>query len=539
MLQLIAGIQNFFYSLFALLFPMAAAGSNVWSGVSSSARWLVRGFIGFLFLIFLWWLNNSPRLGLTSTKVINLPAPYNGMWLPALALCAYGMLWLGWWLWMVLNLEIEPPTSEFPDIDQAWAEATAALDKAGIKLDQTPLYLVLGWTIGDEEAIFQSAGIKPLVREIPRGTTAPLHVTANQDAVWVTCPGTSLLGRLDPAAYSISTPESSDLDLLSLSEQADEQDAAKTLGVGKGNHETLRIDDFVAQLKTKGQLNPSAPRIPRKSDAELAPIVERLKRLCRLIARDRKGFCPSNGILVVLPVTCADVPSQSEEVARACSGDLAAIFETFRLRCPVLFLMSKLDTLPGFAELAERLPKNQKGSRMGQRFPLVPELSRESIPARVEESVSYICKSLVPTMVLSQFQVESPGGEDLSMSMESNAQMVRLLNDIGRRSEPLSGFIRACLPALKGEPVMFGGCYFAATGRDPNKNQAFASGVFSRLVRDQDNVTWTEDAILEDIRRLRLVKTLKTGLSGYLALIAVGAVALLGRMWSGTAEPKP
>ena len=63
--------------------------------------------------------------------------------------------------------------------------------------------------------------------------------------------------------------------------------------------------------------------------------------------------------------------------------------------------------------------------------------------------------------------------------------------------------------------------------------------MFSRLVRDQDNVTWTEDAILEDIRRLRLVKTLKTGLSVYLALIAVGAVALLGRMWSGTAEPKP
>ena len=538
MLQFIAGIQNFFYSLYALLFPMAAAGGSVWSGVSATGRWLIRSFVGLIFLLFLWWLNNWPFLGLSTSKVINLQYPYNGMWLPAIALCAYGMLWLGWWLWMVLNLEIEPPTSEFPDIDQAWAEATAALEKAGIKLDQTPLYLVLGWTIGEEEALYQAAGIKPLVHEIPRGPAAPLHVTANREAVWVTCPGTSLLGRLDPAAYSITRPESAELDLLSLSEQADEEDANKSIGIGKGANETLRLDDFVSELKKKGQLRPAAPRIPRKSDAELAPIVARLKRLCRLIARDRKGFCPSNGILVVLPVTCSDSPAQSEEVARACSGDLDAIFETFRLRCPVLFLMNKLDALPGFTELAERLPKNQKASRMGQRFPLVPELGRDTVPARVEESISFICKSLFPTMVLSQFQVESPGGEDLAMSMESNARMVRFLNEIGRRSEPLSGLVRACLPALKGEPVMFGGCYFAAAGRDPSKAQAFASGVFSRLIRDQDNVTWTQDAILEDVRRLRLVKSLKVGLSVYLALIAVGTVALFGRMWSGSGTPK-
>lgn len=527
MLKFFAGIGNAFKAMFVLMFPMVSGGRTAWDASGAASRWASRGAIGSVLLLLLWMLNRSTWLGLLN--IIKVPPPLNVLFLPALAICLYGMLWFGWWLWQILNLEIEPPTSEFPDIDRAWAEATTALDKAGIRLDQTPLFLVLGWTSGAEESLFQAAGLKPLVREIPRGQSQPLHVTANHEGVWVTCPGTSLLGRLDPGAASGVTA-GADLDFLSLPEPepAEEADQFKTMGVGQGGGGTLRIEDFVAQMKKQqGEAAPAA-RVARKTAAELEPLQARLRRLCRLIARDRKGFCPVNGILVVLPVTCVDGRGQGEELARACSTDLATAFKTFQLRCPVLYLLNKLESLPGFAELIERLPSNQRGSRIGQRFPLIPEIGPESVPGKVEDAVQWVGRGLFPTMVLSRLQVETPGGEDLETTMQANARMFRFLAEVRKRGEALARLVRGGLPTLSGEPVMFGGCYFAASGRDQATGQAFASGVFSRMVRDQDHVTWTADVLSEDLRRLRMMRTLKLGLTLYITAVVVGIASLIG-----------
>ena len=531
MLKLFAGIGNAFKAMFILMFPMVSGGRTAWDASGAASRWATRGTIGSFLLLMLWMLNRSTWLGLLN--IIKVPPPWNVLFLPAMAVCLYGMLWFGWWLWQILNLEIEPPTSEFPDIDRAWAEATAALDKAGIKLDQTPLFLVLGWTIGAEESLFQAAGLKPLVREIPRGQSQPLHVTANHEGVWVTCPGTSVLGLHDPGAASGVTA-GADLDILSsLSdpEPADEADQFKTMGVGQGGG-TLRIEDFVAQLKKQPGAVGQATRVRPKTTVELEPLQARLRRLCRLIARDRKGFCPINGILIILPVTCVDGRGQGEELARACSTDLETAFTVFRLRCPVLYLLNKLETLPGFDELIERLPSNQRGSRIGQRFPLVPELAAESVPGRVEEAVEWIGQNLFPTMVLSRFQVETPGGEDLSATMDANARMFRFLSEIRKRGKLLASLVRGGLPRLAGEPVMFGGCYFAASGRDQATGQAFASGVFARMIRDQDHVTWTADVLREDAGRLRKMRMLKVGLSLYLTAAITGIIAQVGwKFW--------
>ncbi len=533
MLKFFAGIGNAVKAVFVLMFPMVSGGRTAWDASGATSRWAMRGTVGSFILLMLWMTNRSTWIGLLN--VIKVPPPWNVLFLPALAVCLYGMLWFGWWLWQILNLEIEPPTSEFPDIDRAWAEATAALDKAGIKLDQTPLFLVLGWTIGSEETLFQAAGLKPLVREIPRGQSQPLHVTANHEGVWVTCPGTSLLGRLDPGAGS-GVMAGADLDFSSSPEPeaAEEPDQFKTMGVGQAGG-TLRIEDFVAQMK-KHQGQASA-RVARKTAVELEPVQARLRRLCRLIARDRKGFCPINGIMIVLPVTCVDGRGQGDELARACSTDLATAFTTFRLRCPVLYLMNKLETLPGFAELIERLPANQRGSRIGQRFPLVPELAPESVPGRVEDAVEWVGRGLFPTMVLSRFQVETPGGEDLAMSMEANARMFRFLSEVRKRGQALAKLVRGGLPNLPAEPVMFGGCYFAAAGRDQAAGQAFASGVFSRMVRDQDNVTWTAEVLQDDARRLRRMRTLRIALILYLTAATLGIVGYVGwTIWGSSSE---
>src|SRR5438128_1243254 len=48
-------------------------------------------------------------------------------WLPILFLLVYALCWLSWWLWKLLVSEEEE--SSFPDIDGAWEEAVAALNK--------------------------------------------------------------------------------------------------------------------------------------------------------------------------------------------------------------------------------------------------------------------------------------------------------------------------------------------------------------------------------------------------------------------------
>src|SRR5690606_11915860 len=92
-------------------------------------------------------------------------------------------------------LRAESEVSEFPDIDSAWAEATRHLDQAGIDLTETPLFLILGEPRGSGPALFDAAHLPLLVSYSPRQPDAPLHLYADRDGIYVTCPGASLLGR--------------------------------------------------------------------------------------------------------------------------------------------------------------------------------------------------------------------------------------------------------------------------------------------------------------------------------------------------------
>jgi hypothetical protein len=52
------------------------------------------------------------------------------------------------------------------------------------------------------------------------------------------------------------------------------------------------------------------------------------------------------------------------------------------------------------------------------------------------------------------------------------------------------------------EPLLFGGCYFAATGEAEDR-QAFVKGVFDKLPEQQEELQWTERALAEDARYRR------------------------------------
>jgi hypothetical protein len=499
--------------LFFLAFPMFDTTGTSRVG-DPTARWLGRILLLGIVLAILAAINQSARFGLSN--VIRASSPWiAGAWLPLLGLCLYAMLWLGWWLYRLLNLDIEPVSSEFPDIDHAWGQALEALAKADIVPQDAPLFLVLGWTSASEDDLFRAAGIKGTVRQVPGDPGAPLHVTANRDGIWLTCPGASLLGQYRQADGGTAVLEEI------MATMADESaDPFRTMGAGGAS--TLRVEDFQANFKdAQERLRTGRTRRVEDPDRHLT----RLRHLCRLIVRDRRGFCPINGVLLSLPIA-VDARADLADLADACRKDLAAAFDTFRMRCPVLALVCGLEQVEGFSELVERLPPDQVRKRIGQRFPLVPDLPAAEIPDKVQDAVEVATGTLLPSMIHLMFQVESKGIEDVDEVLRANIELFRLLRGIVERGERMARLVKDCIPGLRGEPVMFGGCYFAGTGHDHATEQAFASGVLMRMIKeDQDNVTWTAEAMDQDAAAARLAGRIRMA---FILIIALGVLAAAG-----------
>src|SRR4051794_26921273 len=153
-------------------------------------RWVLRLLILAVTLVLLGFINDWADL----ERVLRAPMPIlRRIWLPLLFLLIYVMSWLIWWLWELLTAEGEG--SAFPDIDAAWEAALRALEQASIDLTQSPLFLILGSPVGTEEALLNAAKLSFEVGRTPRGADAPLHIYANRDGIYLTCPGASLLGK--------------------------------------------------------------------------------------------------------------------------------------------------------------------------------------------------------------------------------------------------------------------------------------------------------------------------------------------------------
>jgi IcmF-related N-terminal domain len=514
--------------LFYLAFPMFDSAGIARSG-DPVARWLGRIVLVGAVLAILAAINQWALLGLSN--VIRASSPWVARsWLPLLGLCLYAMFWLGWWLYRLLNLEIEPVRSDFPDIDRAWEQAVAALGRADISLIEAPLFLILGWSSSTEDDLYRAAGIKGPVRQVPGGSEAPLHVTANRDGVWLTCPGASLLGQYREEAGAAEVREAPREEVMATMAD-DSSDAFRTVGAGAGAG-TLRIEDFQASFKeARGRAGSGRSRRIANTDMHLA----RLRHLCRLIARDRKGFCPINGVLLTLPIG-VDARPDLGDIADACSKDLTAAFDAIHMRCPVLALIGGLEQVEGFAELVERLPAEQVRKRMGQRFPLVPDLTAGEVPEKVEESVEAVTGGVFPSMVHAMFQVESRGIEDVDEVLHGNIELFRFLRGVVERGERMARLVRDSIPTLRGEPVMFGGCYFAGTGIDAATQQAFASGVLVRMIKeDQDSVTWTAEAMDRDATAARTATRIRLAFIVILVLGVLAAAGLIVRRFAAPA----
>ena len=493
-------------------------------------------------------------------------------WLPILFLLVYILAWLGWWLWKLLVAD--DSYTEFPDITEAWDEAMHALARARMDLREAPLFLVVGRTEGSMEALFKASKLPLDVRQAPAREDAPLHVFATRDAVFVTCEGASLLGRhaaglagRDDGADAEARPAGED-DPLGKTNRPDQvggplrEIAAILVRAQKERREPTAEEQ--RRIRLLERMDRKRPTVVRNR-AEVELLGTRFEHLCRLLVRDRWPYCPVNGMLVLLPFAATDTDQDALDAAAACQRDLSVARRVLQVNCPTLALVCDLETAPGFAAFLEPFSEEDRKKRIGQRCPMAPALETrgragdaEARAAMLESLAHWICGSVTPGWVYKHFQMESadatagvPAGPAMSRTdpieasrprkgprrgygradaFRTNAEQFLFMHHLRERQRRLGRLLSGGFILEDEDPILFGGCYLAATGADSHREQAFVAGVFRRLADEENFVSWTTQARTEEDAYLRWALF---GQMGAGALFLAVAAVWLYLLWPG------
>jgi hypothetical protein len=424
-----------------------------------------------------------------------------------------------YWFYLLWFAPVD--TSPFPDIDEAWNEAMRALAQAGMQLPNVPLFLVLGRPASAQDHLLEASGLKLVIKPTPADPHAPLHVCADREGVYVTCQGASVLGKLAGVLALDDVPEGPPVESGEAAENLDKTHIA-------GRKEQGLIDLL---RSTMGQeATPVRKRAMRRaalgrplgndflSDArEVARCKARLAHLCRLIGRDRQPFCAANGMLLLVPAGGTDTPAEAQLTAQAVQEDLQVARQETKLDCPLTALLVDMEEVPGFTEFMQRQPPNEIGNRRGSGFPMLTRLKPDEVLEQVRASVSWICTTYMQDNVYRILASESVAKPDAQPLLPANQRLALLLDEMHARAEPLVSIVQQAIAPTGDSPFRYSGCYLAATG--PRGSQAFVAGVFQKLLKEQNSVTWTPRAIAEDAD------------NGRRATYALAAACVLAVLW--------
>lgn len=521
MLKALTKTLKLILGLIAPIKKVTKAGVSL--GWSQPVRWMLHFVILGAILVALWFL--SPILLAHMGRYMNLPKE---LYLPGLFLLfPYATGWIVYGIYRLATAE--ESAAAYPEIDAAWAKACEALGQANIQLGETPLFLVLGRPEAPEDFFFQGANLQLTVPQTPAEADAPLHVYANREAIFVTCGRSCLLGKLasilalEGMAQAAAEP-AQPLEAL-------EADDGTVVPTGKGK----RLLHQVRMLATDGkQLRPLQKRLIRNAAGRSTPnlldqgdevrqLQGALGHLCRLIVRDRAPQCPINGILVLVPLGGTDTDRDAKLTAEILQRDLAIVRGVFRLYCPTFAIVCDMESFPGFADFIRR--QGKRFSRVGRSFPLSPDLHGDALYRALETAVENYFVTGLRELVYPLFDVQPKGEGDAV-----NRNLYLWLDQMRERKSRLATILSQGLrQPHDDEPLLFGGCYLAATGTT-EAEQAYVKGVLNRLYHikegTQDFVEWSGEAF-----RNNAAYENRTG-CGYLLL---GLVVIAGAIAAGIA----
>lgn len=436
-------------------------------------------------------------------------------------------------VYKTLKLWLEGEGALFPDIEAAWDEGAAELDRLGVDLQLTPMFLVIGGhNEAQAQAMFDASGMEMIVKGLPHGHAA-LHWfygrdSQGRDAVYVYCANVSCLSLLSRVAKNAPTAAvaaaggaggGAARDIRSTMQVADIRDtmagpspapAAAAAPVAtmniRGTMEVANIRDTMAGTGPGTAAAPAVAMEQRivveKSEREEAQ--RRLQFLAKLIVRARKPFCPINGLLAVLPYKVLESQTGAGEMTVAAAADLRVLHRAFKLRFPVNVLVSGLEDELGFQELVRRVGQADASAR---RFGKGHDIWKTPLAEQMEALCAHACGAF-EDWAYSLFRKD-----DALRKKTGNERLYLLLCKIrGRVQMHLEKVLAEGFgfdPDRQEDvvPPLFGGCYFAATGEREDRRAFVAGVVRDKLFDTEADVEWTDEAIIEDQRYHRWART--------------------------------
>lgn len=520
-----------------VILPVLARTQEV-RAVGRKLIWLLHFTLLALILVGLGFLNYALDL----EKLLEAPLPVlKKIWLPFLFFIVYLLAWCGWWLWILLGAEEE--RSSYPDIDRAWEHVVAELAAAGIPVAEVPIFLVVGQPAGSEQALFAGSQLELTLEDVPKDPTSPLHVYANEDAIFVTCAGASLLGRQARAFMEEEVPAPPVRKLKPLSRSAKDLAAGSQPSIDLTAEQTAAMPAFnpkqsASMQQMESQLlteeRPASGKLPTrlallKDNEEVSRHLARLKHLCYLILRERRPYCPINGILLLVPYAATNSDAEANQTGQVCRNDLRAIRDVLQINCPLFGLVCDMENATGFREFVERFPKGHRQRRLGQQFPYVANLDAAHGGELIDVGVAWICAELFPPLIYRLMRLEKPGGnEKVAPILRGNMNLYQLLDEVRERKQRLARILSLAIAADTRESILFGGCYLAATGKSP-REQAFVAAVFHRLLENQNFVSWTKNARAEEADYGRWIRYGYTALATFTVTLFAMGFAFMAR----------
>lgn len=490
------------------------------------------GVIWFLHLLLvagiavgLWYLGRRIDIG----KFLDGWPMLKQVWLSLLFLLFYFVIWQTWWVLKLLRPEAMG--SDFPDIDQAWNQICESLEKAGIGLADTPVFLVFGRVAGLTEAIFQGVpGGLAVTGGSPSGS--PVRAFANRDAIFVTCPGASGLGNPGRIQQESAPVGGGGFDMgASIGAGAmgggggggfsagDSIGMEKSIGMGGSVGGNIgRVQEIIrrAQMENRSLSDAERDEIRRLSGggapaamvqkagktslvqdpAEAERRQARLAHFCGLIARSRWPLTPINGSFVYATLGDCEREEVGQQMGLIARQDLQTATETFGLTFPVYTLFGGIEDLNGGSEFLLKFAPNRQGQRLGKGFPLVPDVPYEQVGEQAEKAALWVFHSLLPYWVFKSFGVER-SGDSAAMSTRQNSELFDFLNAIRSRGAAASRLVsRLAMPGDDG-PVRFGGAYLTAQAPELG-GPLFLDEFYKKLFSTQGLVEWTDAAFAAD-----------------------------------------
>ncbi len=428
------------------------------------------------------------------------------------------VVYLAVWLWG------EGRSSRFPDIDKAWKEGIEALAREGLSLAESPIFLVLGLRNERQvRAFMNSTGMQFAVFGAPEGGSNPLYFYAiknyqvkrdeSWNAVFLMLTDTSQMSKLvalttEPARERAARPPD---DTVRMSQIRDSGDTPRpgTIEPLRGTvvgpaapatplarhapvnlRGTMDLGDQKGSSGNSAELHADMSVLLDKTDQTRQ--TERLGHVCHLLERVRDPFCTLNGVLVVTPFgLLRRGPEQVRHLAQATRQDLRTIQKEARIRCPVISLIGGMEHEAGFGELVRRVGTGPAlEQRIGMRFEPWNPATRE----RLEALAVHACDR-VEGNVYDLYKMHD------GYNKPGNGKLYNLLC---RTRTGFSDLLKSYLANAFGQqdpderPMLFAGCYFAATG-EIEKLQGFLKAVLAdRMLENQDDLQWTEEAQRQD-----------------------------------------